>query len=202
MSVILNAEEEKEQLLRLISGDVDAFDRIYWKYQHAVYRNALKLARGESEAEDILQEVFISLWEKREAIDPTRSVAGWLFVASYNRSVNVLKKKLRESLAIDNLSFEETDQEAKSESEIVSLQINLLNEAISKLPKQKRRVFELCKLQGKTYEEAAHEMNISKHTVKEYLSEAIHFIKEYANQHRIISVAITFDLVSGFFKAL
>ena len=59
----------------------------------------------------------------------------------------------------------------------------LLTEAINQLSPQKRKVLELCKLQGKTYEETARELHISRHTVKEYLASAISHVKGYIRQH-------------------
>jgi RNA polymerase sigma-70 factor (ECF subfamily) len=195
----------EEKLLSLLKkGDMAAFSELYWKYQKAIYQNGLKLTKDVLVAEDIVQEVFISLWEKRDTIDAGRSVSGWLFVSSYNRSINALKRKLRESIAITNLSQEDIDksEEPDKEPDISDLRLNILEEAVSHLPQQKRRVFELCKLQGMSYEEAANEMRISKHTVKEYLSDAISFIKEYVCQHPIVSIAITGDLISNFFLNL
>ena len=172
---------EEELLTRLQKGDMKAFDDLYWKYQKAVYLNVLKLTKDISAAEDIVQEVFISLWEKRHTIDTGRSVSGWLFVSSYNRSINVLKKKLRESHA--PMEIDQLSEESEPQQHIEDLHLAILEKAIAQLPPQKRRVFELCKLQGKTYEEAAIEMNLSKHTVKEYLSGAISFIKDFVHQH-------------------
>ena len=145
--------KEEELLTRLLQGDIKAFDELYWKYQKAVYLNVLKLTKDISVAEDIVQEVFISLWEKRNTIDTSRSVSGWLFVSSYNRTINVLKKKLRESLA--PIEVDELSEESEPQPHIEDLQLDILEKAIAQLPPQKRRVFELCKLQGKTYEEAA-----------------------------------------------
>lgn len=170
--------KEKELLFRMKNGDILAFDEIFWLYQKAVYGNALKIVRNNQLAEDIVQEVFISLWEKRESIDIERSVGGWLFVSSYNRAVNELKKKLRESLAIQQMQEKDTEEDA--EPDLSGIQLNILEKAIAQLSVQKRRVFELCKLQGRSYEEASREMGISKHTVKEYLSGAVRSIKEYA----------------------
>jgi len=167
---------EEELISRLGKDDLHAFDELYWKYQKAVYQNVFKLTHDSPTAEDIVQEVFISLWEKRHSIDTGRSVGGWLFVSSYNRAINVLKKKLRETLAIKQMPAEETE----SEPDLSGIQLAVLEKAIHELSPQKRKVFELCKLQGRSYEEAAKEMNISRHTVKEYLSGAISFIKEYA----------------------
>ncbi|OQY92856.1 MAG: hypothetical protein B6D37_13225 [Sphingobacteriales bacterium UTBCD1] len=173
---------EKEILIRLIQNDMQAFDDLYWKYQKAVYQNAIKLTKDAAIAEDIVQEIFISLWEKRSTIDIERSIAGWLFVSCYNRSVNALKKKLRESRAYKELS-KETGDAPGDDSGISGIQLNILEKAIAQLSPQKRKVFELCKLRGKSYDEAAAELHISKHTVKEYLSEAMAFIKEFAKQH-------------------
>jgi len=178
-----DCHNEKEKLLahRLVAGDMTAFDEIYRLYFHPVYNNALKITRDTATAEDVLQETFITLWEKRATIDVEKSLAGWLFVLCYNRSINILRRRLRESLVYRQLPQPE---EGPAEEEIkFGVQWNILESALSRLSPQRRRVFELCKLQGKTYEEAATELHISKYTVKEYLSAALVTIKEYSRRH-------------------
>jgi RNA polymerase sigma-70 factor (ECF subfamily) len=71
----------------------------------------------------------------------------------------------------------------------------MLEEAMSRLSPQKRKVFELCKLQGKTYEETASVLQISKYTVKEYLTAAVGSVKEYVHQHPQSSVAVSSAVV-------
>ncbi|MDZ4807649.1 MAG: sigma-70 family RNA polymerase sigma factor [Bacteroidota bacterium] len=186
---------EGELLSRLEKGDMQAFDELYWKYQKAVYQNVYKLTRDSVIAEDIVQEVFISLWEKRSTIDTSRSVAGWLFVSSYNRSVNALKKRLKESLAYKSLDQPGTEPEYNKAE--IELQLYVLEKAIGQLTPQQRRVFELCKLQGRSYEETAAELKISKHTVKEYLSAAIASLKEFARQHPELSIAVAAMFTAG-----
>jgi RNA polymerase sigma-70 factor (ECF subfamily) len=184
-------ENEKTLACRLVVGDMAAFNEIYHLYFHPVYNNAVKITRDHAVAEDILQEVFITLWEKRATIDPERSLAGWLFVLCYNRSINILRRRLRESLLYKQLP---QPSESSSEEEIrFGVQWNILENAMSRLSPQRRRVFELCKLQGKTYEEAATELHISKYTVKEYLSAALVAIKEYSLHHPE-STALLFPL--------
>ena len=179
---------EKELARRLITGDIEAFNEIYQKYFHPVYCNALKITREVPVAEDVLQEVFITLWEKKDTIDPERSLAGWLFITCYHKSVNLLRKKLRESLLYKEL---EAPEEDSMEEEIkYGTQWEVLENALSCLSPQRRRAFELCKLQGKTYEEAAMELRISKYTVKEYLSAAVASIKEYSLHHPGSTVAL------------
>ena len=173
---------ENELARCLVAGDVAAFNEIYRRYFHPVYCNALKITREVPIAEDVLQEVFITLWEKRATIDPERSLAGWLFIICYHQSVNILRKKLRESLLYKQV--QEPEEEYSMEEELkYGAQRKILADALSSLSPQRRRVFELCKLQGKTYEETATELRISKYTVKEYLSAAIAAIKEYSLHH-------------------
>ncbi|MBN9382978.1 MAG: sigma-70 family RNA polymerase sigma factor [Chitinophagaceae bacterium] len=178
-----DCHNEKEKILvrRLVAGELAAFNEIYSLYFHPVYSNAVKITRDTAVAEDILQEVFITLWEKRTTIDPERSLAGWLFVLCYHRSINILKRRLRESLLYRQLP-QPAENSAEDEMRF-GIQWNILENAISRLSPQRRRVFELCKLQGKSYEQAAAELHISKYTVKEYLSAALTSIREYSLHH-------------------
>lgn len=175
---------EKELLFLLQNDDVKAFDCIYWKYNQAIYRNVLKIVKNIEESENLLQEVFFTLWDKRQSLDIEKPVNNWLFVVSYNKSITYIKKSLNEKIASQQLepNFLNNDDDdslrIKKES-----QFKILEEAISMLSPQKRKVFELCKNQGKTYEQSAIELGISKHTVKEYLSDSIKAIKKYADEH-------------------
>lgn len=179
----MNAEEDCGLVCRLHNDDIKAFDRLYQKYHQAVYRNIFKLTKDDDVSRDILQDVFITLWEKRSGIKPDQSVSGWLFVLSFNRSVSYLRQKLKENVVVNNLRFTETEPDNDHIS-IINDQYYLLYEAINKLSPQKKKVFTLCKLEGRTYEEAAEKLNISKHTVKEYLGNALVSVKNHINEHK------------------
>ena len=172
---------EYELVKRLQKSDVRAFDSLYHKYQRSLFLNILKLIKNEDASRDVLQEVFITLWEKRASLDPDNSVIGWLFVVSFNMSTAWLKKELkRTSLKAAGAPSDEAEE---TQREIADVRSKLLREAIGRLSPQKRKVFELCKLQGKSYEETARELNISKHTVNEYLVVAVQYIRTYIRQH-------------------
>jgi RNA polymerase sigma factor (sigma-70 family) len=91
-------DSETEVIKALASGKIEAFDALYHQYKKQVYRNIFKLVRNSDAAEDLLQEVFITLWENRSELQSDRSVAGWLFVVSHNKAQSFLRKKVRESL--------------------------------------------------------------------------------------------------------
>jgi RNA polymerase sigma-70 factor (ECF subfamily) len=193
--------DESSLVIRLHQGEVSAFDVFYFRYYDAVYSNVFRLTRDAMVCQDILQEVFVTLWEKRMSLDPEQSVAGWLFVVSYNKAVTHLKNRLKLSRLSINV-----DVTLQSFSEpgvpVQERQAKLLEEAIEQLSPQKRKVFELCKLQGKTYEETAIELRISKHTVKEYLSAAVVYVKDYIRQHpefESASISATFFAMLGLF---
>ena len=177
--------QDAELVVRLIEDDVSAFDALYWKYHQAVYRNIFKFVKEPIATEDILQEVFARLWEKRKDINAGQSVAGWLFVISFNLSVDYVRKKLREhtfhkelyNLNIEGSSWE--DNPAAYEE-----QYRLLEDAISQLSPKKQKIVTLCKLEGKTYDEVAEELKISRNTVKEHLSIAMTRINEYVQKNK------------------
>jgi RNA polymerase sigma-70 factor (ECF subfamily) len=168
-----------ELIERLQQDDVGAFDTLYWQYHEVVYRNILKFTKDPVVAEDILQEVFIKLWEKRSTIKGEHSVAGWLFVISFNLSVNHTRKRLREQVLQKKLAIAEPDNSIQAGATMYEEQYQLLENAIEQLSPQKRKVVTLCKLEGKTYEEAAGELKISRNTVKEHLQAAMINLNEY-----------------------
>lgn len=175
-------------MIRLHTDDVKAFNTLYLKYHRALYSNIFKLSKDADTTQDILQEVFITLWEKRLTINPDQSVSSWLFTVSYNKTINYLKKSLKESVILTDIN-EEIQLADEKEINLREIQLYLIEGAVNQLSTQKRKVFDLCKLHGKSYEETAKELNISKHTVKEYLSEAVINIKEYIKQHPESSTA-------------
>lgn len=166
----------------LRNDDISAFNSLYWKYHGAIYANALKLIKDPAIAEDIVQDVFVTLWEKRHSIDPRQDIAGWLFVVSQHKTIDQLKRKLRQSLA-EKILQSISEEPDVLKDDITEEQLGAIEKAVDQLSPQKRKVFELCKVQRRTYEKAAEELHISKYTVKEYLSEAIVSIKKYIGQH-------------------
>jgi len=179
----LKSQKTNDLALRLRNDDINAFNTLYWEYHAAVYANTLKLIKDPAIAEDIVQEVFVTLWGKRHSIDPEQDIAGWLFVISHHKTVDQLKRKLKQALVQKDLSIFREDHSIIVNTDLAEEQLNAIEKAVDQLSPQKRKVFELCKVQGRTYKKAAEELHISKYTVKEYLSEALVSIKKYIGEH-------------------
>ncbi|HXO78044.1 MAG TPA: sigma-70 family RNA polymerase sigma factor [Puia sp.] len=187
---------------KLSSGDIAAFNTLYYRYYKAVFSNIIKLVQQQQAAEDILQEVFEALWVNRKKIDREKAVGGWLFVVSYNKSIRFLHQSVRERARIHGEPTVDIVDTKEDDPEAVEYQYHLINEAIENLSPRKKSVFILCKLEGKTYEEAALALGISPHTVKEYVSSSLQFIKEYALSRHALNTSLSLTLLIPFINYL
>jgi RNA polymerase sigma-70 factor (ECF subfamily) len=176
---------ESVWVMQLMNGSLPAFDQLYRRYYEAVLHNALKITKDRVAAEDIVQEVFITLWEKRNALVHPGNIAGWLFVTGSNKSLNYLRRELRrkeQPLSAENIQDLTYSINAPLFAEA---QLQLLEKAIEALPPQRQRAFRLCRLEGKTYEEAADILQVAKSTIKDHLSKATDAIRDYVGRQPV-----------------
>ncbi|MFD2968571.1 RNA polymerase sigma factor [Sphingobacterium bambusae] len=159
---------------------IETYNALYATYCHSVYRNIMKLVKNENDAEDILQDVFVSLWENKDKLSD-RSISGWLFIVSHNKAMDHLKKQLRLTIEqhsiieeIADLSLDVHDREA-----LYLEQLKMVTEAVDALPKRKREVFRLCRLEGYSKDDVAAMMGISYQSVSDYLKQSNKAIKAY-----------------------
>jgi len=175
------SDAETEPLAALALGQRPAFEALYHRYKQPVFANIRKMVPDPDAAEDLLQEVFIALWENRQAIDPAKGAGGWLFVVSYNKAASYLKKKLREAAILEPATdlAELAVADELADEELYTNQLALVEEAVAHLPARKQAVFRLCRFEGKSAEEVAAATGISVASVKDYLKQSTRFIREY-----------------------
>lgn len=194
--------EDNDLVIGLHNNNREAFNALYNKYCTGVRRNIGKLIYKYEVAEDILQEVFLALWNNRLAIDPSQSVAGWLFVVSYHKSLKWLKADIREHHLLQHLPVLLKDNEDVGLKETTfQVQLQILHSAISELPFRKKQAFQLCKMEGKTYEEAGKILGISTNTVQEYVKTSTQSIrqsvlskKDYSSLIAVAGLAVFLNL--------
>ena len=178
-------EDEREALSYLSGGSFAAFNFIYQKYSQPVYANICKYVRDERQAEDILQEVFLSLWEHRATIKTGRSVGGWLYTVSYHKSIAVLRSHLRLQMVESAITCHQEGeynyqmQNADNKETDYLQRIQLLEEAIQCLPEKKQRIYRLSKIEHKKPEEISKELGLTVISVKHYIKQSTRLIKEY-----------------------
>jgi RNA polymerase sigma-70 factor (ECF subfamily) len=162
-------------------GDKHAFRQLFEHYYQPVFNNIYRVLKNRSLAEDILQDTFLALWEKRETIKNPENVSGWLFVTSTNKAINFIRREIQGKYK--TRSLDSTPEMALTDDiDPFDFQMDVLKKAINTLSPQQIKVFELCKMKGKSYEEAAKEMGISKNTVKMHLIRANSSIRAYVER--------------------
>ena len=162
--------------------DVSAFNVIFTRYHQILYHNICKLVHNPAAAEDILQEVFTSMWQLRTSLDPLKPVANWLFVVSFNKSMSWLKKNIREAKKLEEAfghAMNEQVQLPVTTERDYEGKLQMLERLIKQLPVRKRTAFVLHKLEGKSYNEVGELLGISPDTVKEYVKDSNKLLKQH-----------------------
>jgi len=191
----------KTTICELNNGNFAAFDILYKQYHKVVYSNISKFILQADIAEDILQDVFMSLWENRRKMDPSKDVGGWLFVVSYNKSIAFLKKRVNENIIFtENLSEAIIADETAITASVSEIQLEHLKEAINSLSPRKRKVFQLCRLEGKSYSEAATILGLSNETIKEYMKDSMKFVRNFIFSKYTESTLISLSFLSCYLQ--
>jgi RNA polymerase sigma-70 factor (family 1) len=179
---LLNEKLYNEHLLveQMQAGDEKAFTLLYRYYSPRLYLNILKIVRDNSVAEELVQELFSRIWQKKESFTIKDNFAGYLYRSGHNLVLDHFRK-----LASDRKLIKKFTEVAEKSYNHIEAGINsrqssvILKEAIEKLPPQQKKVYELVRMEGCTYKKAAEIMGISSHTVKEYLMLTRKSIKKY-----------------------
>lgn len=176
--------DEIQMLIRLQKGDVKAFESIYAHYSPKMFSNLLKLLKSKSLAAEILQDVFIKIWDYRYSIDTSKSFPALLFKIAENRVYDIYRKTARDKKLAEH--FLTTASEAYDHIEPIIYQkehISFLQKAIDKLPTRRKQIFTLCKLEGRSYEEVSCALGISVATISDHIVKANRTIKDYLLSH-------------------
>lgn len=195
MEDILTADDA-QLLLRLKGGDALAFGLIYDRYKDRLGHNLLHLLKSDILVEEVLQDVFLKIWEQRASIDPTRSFKAYLYRIAENRVYDFFRKAAKERGILQEIIAANSELYTHVEEALLRKENSeLLNDVLARLPYQRKRIFVACKLEGKSYKEVAEEFGISTTTVNDHIQKAMQYLK--ANVHRIPAGQFMF-LVSVF----
>lgn len=166
------------QLLQ--KGNVEAFDSLFEVYSQKLFGFALKYFKNESDAEELVQEVFVKVWENRQTLKSELSFKSYLFTIALNQIRKHFNKKATSLRYFESLQnepeFIENPAIRESDYESALNQINLI---IEQMPPRRREIFMKSKLDGKSSKEIAAELNISAGTVDNQVSEALRFIRTH-----------------------
>ena len=182
------SDYEQNLLRSLIKGDTEAFEEIYRKYNKKIYAFSLKYLKSKEDAEGVVQDVFLNLWQNCKKLRKDSNLDAWFFTITFNairkkfRNLSRQKKHHEEygSLVIDY-------SDDVTEVEYHDL-LDKTNSLIKKLPPQQKKVFILYKEKEYNISEISEQLNISKKTVENHLYRARMYIKGALKKEGLLSM--------------
>jgi RNA polymerase sigma-70 factor (ECF subfamily) len=190
--------DELKLLKQLVAGDAESFREIYEHYQGKIFLFALRLTKSKSEAEEVIQEVFVRLWEKRENIKVEKNFNAYILTITKNLILDRLKKAAYDKTIQQNIyqnmqALQNTTVDILIEKELTWLH----QQAIERLSPQRKIVFRLSREEELSYEEIAEKLGISKNTVRNQMSDSLKSIREYIAGHPDIALILLAAMYLG-----
>jgi len=170
--------DERELLDRLRRGDDAAYEAIFRQWYAPLVATTAALLREREPAEEVVQDVMLELWRRRESLTLEQSLRAYLFQASRNRALNYLRRLRVETRGEGTIAAamptpDQADSEVREEELRIAIQ-----SAIAGLPDRCREVFELSRIHGLKYAEIATSLGISVKTVEAQMGKALRVMRE------------------------
>jgi RNA polymerase sigma-70 factor (ECF subfamily) len=173
-------DHELTELLRM--KDHGAFTEIYDRYMGLLYLHALKMVKDEQEAEDIIHELFTSLWVNAAEITINVTLSAYLYRAVKNKVINALARQKVRRIYLESLQHYidagnwNTDESVRARE--LAYQIE---KEVALMPKKMREVFELSRIAGLSHKQISERLNISDKTVKKQINNALKLLRVRIN---------------------
>lgn len=186
---------DTELVKQLRKGDVKAFDSLFEIYSQKLFGFALKYFKSDSDAEELVQEVFVKVWESRRSLKSEHSFKSYLFTIALNQIRKHFNKKAVSLRYIESLQNNpEFATQLLPEDNDYDRILQQINNIIDQMPERRREIFTKSKIEGKSSKEIASELNITPGTVDNQVSEAMKFIRSslHSDQLPILLFAALF----------
>ena len=168
--------ESKDILNELMrSGSRKAYEAFFKHYYQDLFLWANSILKNSEAAEDVVQEFFISFWEKKRYKSVTSNLQSYIYRAVKNACINYLQREKKLIHDVEHLEEKESAPKANEQTIENSQQIY---SAINELPEKCKEVFMLCCVSGYTYNEAAEELGVSMNTVRTHMVRAFKMLRE------------------------
>ncbi|MBW8685251.1 RNA polymerase sigma factor [Chitinophaga rhizophila] len=173
---------ERELLQQIARGDESAYTLVFNHYSKQVFSAAMLYLKDTIPAREVVQEVFLKIWLKREAMSDVEDLTGYLFILTRNHIYDSFKKQATLQKVLDNFVMLQPATIADADYRLEERQYDhLLNKAVSALPPERKKVY-IARKEGMTNEEISHRMNISIHTVKKQMQLAVQTVRSFVKQ--------------------
>ncbi len=182
---------EKTMLAMVATGNRIAFTKLYTAQLPHLYRYIFLFTKSREETEEILQEIFIKIWENREKLAAIESLKDYLFRMAKNKLLDKIRhQQIRQKVLSEIKRTKDITASTTSDQCAYREYYHIVQQAIEKLPPKRKLIFRLNIENGLSQDEIATQLNISKSVVKKQLYSASHFVRQYLFEHSEISVPV------------
>ncbi len=173
-----SSKNDKALVESLQRGDVRAFDQLFGNYAKRLYAFGFKYLRSKEDAEGLVQDVFMKIWENRKKLNKDSSFKSYLFTIAYNDICSIFRKRTTKREFQEEFTQKLTESVSKTEESVdYKSVLEEVDRLIEQLPENQKRVLLRRKNQGLSSKEIAEELKLSPRTVDNYMSAAIKFLK-------------------------
>lgn len=184
----MNPKDYEIKLVRAFKkGDTKAFEELFQKYHKKLYAFLFHLLHSKEDAEEIVQEAFIKIWEKREDFVEGYSFDSFLFTIAKNAFLNQNRKKVNRRVFEDHLDFVEEISSEKTDDYVIFQETReIINTIINGLPPKRKEIFLLRRIEGLSRNEIAEKLGISIITVDSQLTKANYYLKDQLKKYSLL----------------
>ena len=180
--------ENEAQLVKSLSkGNLLAFNTLYKEYSGRLYRFSIGYLKSEAEAEELVQEVFTVIWEKRKNLKEELSFKSFLFTIAFNIIRKHFRTKAYLSEYFKKSTGDDLDMQTSQKTTYDSL-YQYITELVNQLPERRKEIFIKSRFEGLSIKEIAEELKISHKTVENQLTDALRFIRSNLNRESILFI--------------
>lgn len=180
---------EKELLRQIANDDERAFELLIAQYSSVLYGHVLSYLKDPGRAEEITQDIFLSIWNLRAQLPAVDHFRAYLFRAARNRTISAFRTQLAHTVSTEELEIESSYSTPAEKIEYEELTAAVLH-ALDKLPPRRKEIFLLSRQQGKTHEEIARSLSISRSAVNQHIIEALIFLRTHLRHTLPVGVLI------------
>jgi len=187
---------DEDLMFEIKAGNMKAFDQLYERYCKNLLGFSFSITKSREEAENIVQDVFLNLWQNREKIEKGTSVKYYIFTIAHNSTISAIRKKRKDERFLEQLrniqDFSSSPEELEAEYNDLD---NELKKIIAELPDRQREIFLLHKVDGLKYQEIAEKLDISVNTIETHMSRALKAIRSKLGNYTFSAILFCYLFV-------
>lgn len=180
-------KEERLLVLQLKEGNQASFKKLYGTYAPVLYGFSRKYLQSQEDAEEIVQEVFLRIWEKKDNIDENQSFSSYIIQAAKHRIFNGFRKKVNQQAYLDFLIYADSPSKNFTEQEVDYQDVKQKAEqAIESMPPKRQEIFRMSRELGLKNKEIAEKLQISIKTVENQMGQALKYLRDELSDYQML----------------